>query len=54
MAAWSAPDPSQPPVAMLPPWLELAVEAKAGEWAQVRAANGWRGWVDGRLLLPWG
>jgi hypothetical protein len=54
MAAWGAPDPSQPPVAMLPPWLELAVEARAGEWAQVRAANGWRGWVDGRLLLPRG
>ena len=54
MAAWGAPDPSRPPVAMLPPWLELAVEAIAGEWAQVRAANGWRGWVDGRLLLPRG
>jgi len=54
MPAWALPDPSQPPVAMLPPWLELAVEARAGEWAQVRAANGWRGWVDGRLLLPRG
>jgi protease PrsW len=52
MAAWGTPDPSQPPVALLPSWLELAVETRAGEWAQVRASNGWRGWVDGRLLVP--
>jgi RsiW-degrading membrane proteinase PrsW (M82 family) len=54
MAAWGTPDSSQPPVAVLPSWLELAVESGAGEWAQVRAANGWRGWVDGRLLVPRG
>ncbi len=52
--AWAAPDPQQPPIAVLPPWLELAVVSIAGDWAQVRAANGWRGWVDGRLLLPRG
>jgi hypothetical protein len=27
------------------------VEARNGPWAEVRAANGWRGWVDGRLLV---
>jgi len=26
------------------------LDASAGAWAQVRAVNGWRGWVDGRLL----
>jgi len=54
IVAWASPDPTRPPVAVLPPWLELAVEAQAGDWAQVRAANGWRCWVDGRLLLPRG
>ena len=54
MVAWAAPDPAQLPVATLPPWLELAVEARSGAWAQVRAVNGWRGWVDGRLLVPRG
>jgi len=24
----------------------------AGDWALVGAANGWTGWVDGRLLVP--
>ena len=52
MPAWAEPDPSRPPVAVLPPWLELAVVSKAADWAQVRAANGWHGWVDGRLLVP--
>jgi ankyrin repeat protein len=50
MAAWDAPDPSRPPMAQLAEQLELVVEASAGAWAQVRAVNGWRGWVDSRLL----
>jgi RsiW-degrading membrane proteinase PrsW (M82 family) len=54
MVTWPTPDATRPPVATLPPWLELALESRAGDWAQVRAANGWRGWVDGRLLLPRG
>jgi protease PrsW len=48
--AWLAPDPSQPPVVGLAPGLELAVDGHLNDWALVRAANGWRGWVDGRLL----
>jgi len=52
MAAWMAPDGLRPPIAQLPPYLELVVETSAGAWAQVRAANGWCGWVDGRLLTP--
>jgi hypothetical protein len=52
MAAWDAPDPSRPPVVQLAEQLELVVESSAGAWTQVRAVNGWRGWVDGRLLIP--
>ena len=52
MAAWDTPDGSRPPIAQLPAYVELVVEANAGAWAQVRASNGWRGWVDGRLLTP--
>jgi protease PrsW len=48
--AWLAPDPSQPPVLGLAPGLELALEGRLDDWALVRASNGWRGWVDGRLL----
>ncbi len=51
MAAWDAPDPSRPPMVQLSERLELVVEAGAGAWAQARAINGWRGWVDGRLLV---
>jgi RsiW-degrading membrane proteinase PrsW (M82 family) len=54
IVAWASPVPSQPPVAVLPAWLELTLESRAGDWAQVRAANGWRAWVDGRLLVPRG
>ena len=54
MAAWNAPDPSRPPMLNLPERLELVVETRAGAWAQVRAVNGWRGWVDGRRLVDRG
>jgi len=32
--------------------LELQVVQQVGDWAQVRAVNGWTGWVDARRLLP--
>jgi hypothetical protein len=51
VAAWAVPDPSQPPVASLPPGLEVVVESRIDDWALVRAAGGWRGWIDGRLLV---
>ncbi len=51
VAAWAMPDPSQPPIARLSPGLELVVESRLEVWAFVRAVNGWRGWVDGRLLV---
>ena len=54
LPAWLAPDPSQPPVLGLAPGLEVAVDVHLHDWALVRAANGWRGWVDGRLLTELG
>ena len=49
--AWSAPEATGQPLAKLPAHLELTALAKAESWTQVRAANGWTGWVDGRLRL---
>lgn len=51
IAAWATPDGGRLPIAVLPPGLPLVVVARNGPWAEVRAANGWRGWVDGRLLV---
>lgn len=51
MPYWSEPDGRMAPVGQLDAYLELAVESTVGVWAQVRAVNGWRGWVDGRQLV---
>lgn len=50
--AWAAPDPSRPPVVNLAERLRLVIGQRAGDWALVRAQNGWSGWVDGRRLVP--
>jgi hypothetical protein len=50
LPAWDYPDPNRQPIVVLNPRLGLVVEAVAGDWALVRAVNGWRGWVDGRRL----
>jgi hypothetical protein len=52
MPAWLTPDPASPPFGLLPERLDLVVDGWSGAWAHVRAGNGWRGWVDGRLLIP--
>ena len=51
LVAWENPDPSLQPVAVLPERVELTVETSHGDWAHVRAQNGWVGWVDGRRLI---
>ncbi len=51
LQAWAAPDPSQQPVIVIPPNVDLVLVSTAGEWAQVRAYNGFVGWVDAKLLL---
>jgi HEAT repeat protein len=48
---WAVPDGRTPPAGRLDAFLELVVESTVGDWAQVRAVNGWRGWVDGRMLM---
>lgn len=50
LPAWDYPDPNRPPIVVLNARLGLVIEAVAGDWALVRAVNGWRGWVDGRRL----
>jgi hypothetical protein len=50
LPAWDYPDPARPPRVALNVGLGLVVESVAGDWALVRAVNGWRGWVDGRRL----
>lgn len=52
LLAWVHPDPDEEPAAQLAAGVELRVVAESGAWANVVAANGWTGWVDGRLLRP--
>lgn len=52
LPAFDAPRPERPPIAMLPGGVELIVVAEVGAMAQVRADNGWEGWVARGLLLP--
>jgi len=52
--AWTLPDGRLAPTSQLPGNLDLEVVARAGVWVQVRDANGWLGWVDGRLLVDRG
>jgi len=49
--AWEAPDPSRPVTARVGEGTEVALVERLGDWANVRASNGWEGWVDGRRLL---
>jgi hypothetical protein len=49
--ARAAPDPNRTVEATLDPWLLVQVIDWYGEWAEIRCANGWEAWVDGRLLL---
>lgn len=51
MAAWGIPDGVAPPLAQLAAGTELELVSQRGAWAEVRASNGWIGWVDSRLLL---
>jgi hypothetical protein len=46
-----APDPTHPVMGVIPEFQPVMIVAVAGEWAQVRAFNGWTGWADGRALV---
>jgi RsiW-degrading membrane proteinase PrsW (M82 family) len=47
--AWATPDPAGP-TTPLAGGLDLLLVQRIGDWAQVRAVNGWTGWVDARRL----
>jgi len=50
LPAYDTPVPGTP-VAMLDPGLPVMVLEHRGDWAHVRAVNGWEGWVDARRLV---
>jgi hypothetical protein len=52
LSAWSTPDGSAAPAAMLAAGTELQALEQQGDWMLVAAANAWTGWVDARLLAP--
>lgn len=51
LPSWAAPDPSGASTP-LAGGLDLEIVQRVADWAQVRASNGWTGWVDGRRLVP--
>lgn len=50
LPAWAIPDPAGP-ATPLGGGLDLEVLQRVSDWAQVRAVNGWTGWVDARRLV---
>ncbi len=52
LPAWARPDARVPPIAILPGNAYVRVEDWNGDWARVATPNGWRGYVDARLLTP--
>ena len=52
LAARDAPDPAAAETSTLEAGLEVEVAEVRGEWAHVRAENGWTTWVDNRRLVP--
>ena len=50
---WPIPDPAAAAI-VLPGGVDLALLQQRGDWAMVSARNGFVGYVDARLLVPWG
>lgn len=48
--AWPTPDPAGTSTPLAGN-LDVEVIQRIGDWAQVRASNGWSGWVDARRLV---
>ncbi len=53
LPSWPTPDPAGP-VTPLAGGLDLELVRRIGDWAEVRASNGWSGWVDARRLAERG
>lgn len=51
MTAWPVPDGTAAGAVALAAGLPLRRLSRLGDWCQVEAADGWRGWVDGRRLV---
>jgi hypothetical protein len=51
LPGWPVPDSTQPSTAIVPGGAELVLSEARGDWARVRAENGWAGWVDARALI---
>ncbi len=51
MAAWTQPDADTQPETHLGGGTDLLLIEKNGAWAHVLSENGWKGWVDDRLLV---
>jgi hypothetical protein len=51
LPSWQVPNGTTPATGLVG-GLQLQVVQQVGDWAQVRAVNGWTGWVDARRLLP--
>jgi len=51
MAAWTQPDANAQPETQLGGGTDLVIIERTGAWAHVMAENGWKGWVDDRLLV---
>jgi hypothetical protein len=53
IATWPEPDPTAAEGPRLDAGLPVSVVvAQADGWTQIECENGWRAWVDGRLLQP--
>jgi len=48
---WPLPNSPRPPIGALPENLGVAVQAWSGGWALVVTETGWRGWVNGQVLV---
>ena len=51
LPAWVEPDPGQQPAHTLDAGLDvMLLDIREDGWAKIECSNGWRAWVDGRLL----
>jgi uncharacterized membrane protein len=48
---WPLPNSPRPPIGALPENLAVAVQSWSGGWALVVTETGWRGWVNGGVLV---
>ena len=52
LTAWAQPDAAILPAAHIEARVEVQLIERVGDWAHIECNNGWRAWVDARLLAP--